>query len=100
MANMWQTVAGAAAGAVLIIILYLAKNALTTSAWHQTGAGLTLIVRAKDTSELERTVRGLMILRRERVLRTKIVIDTSDRDKEFIRMAGILAGEFEDISVC
>lgn len=93
----WQAVAGVSIGALLIIMFYLAKKALTTSVWRG-GAGLTVIVCARDAAELERTVRGLITLRRERVLDANIVIKTKGHDEEFIRMAGILAGKYDGIS--
>lgn len=98
MDTLWQAIAGVSIGALLIVIFYLAKNALTTSVWRG-GAGLTVVVSARNAAELERTVRGLISLRREKVLDANIVIKIKGQDEEFIRMAGILAGKFDGISV-
>ncbi len=98
MDSVWQTVLGVTSGAVLILIFYFAKNALSVPSLR-VGAKLTVIVSAKDPSQLEQAVRGLMTLRRERVLNANIVITTKGHDEEFIRMAGILAGRYDGISV-
>ena len=53
MTGLWQTVLGVASGALLIVIFYFAKRALTTSVWRSADAELTVTVRAKDAAELE-----------------------------------------------
>ncbi len=97
MDGFWQAVAGVSIGALLIVLLYLAKSALTATLWRG-GDGLTVSVSARSAAELEQTVRGLAALRRERLPKAHIIIETVGRDEEYIRMAGILAGRYDGIS--